>query len=95
MILPVFYYSLHQYPWYPGTGTADERGVREGEGYTLNVPLPAATPGAEYLRAFEDGLERVMNGFSPDLVIISAGFDAHVADPLGQLMLTGSRLFYE
>jgi acetoin utilization deacetylase AcuC-like enzyme len=84
----VFYYSLHQYPWYPGTGTADERGVRDGEGYTLNVPLAAATPGAEYLRAFEDGLERVMKGFSPDLVIISAGFDAHVADPLGQLMLT-------
>ena len=84
----VFYYSLHQYPWYPGTGTAEEQGVRDGEGYTLNVPLPAATPGAEYSRAFEDGLERVMKGFSPDLVIISAGFDAHVADPLGQLMLT-------
>jgi acetoin utilization deacetylase AcuC-like enzyme len=84
----VFYYSLHQYPWYPGTGSAQERGVREGEGYTLNTPAPAMTSAEDYLRMFERGLESVMKNFSPDLVVISAGFDAHVSDPLGQLLLT-------
>jgi acetoin utilization deacetylase AcuC-like enzyme len=83
----VFYYSLHQYPWYPGTGDAGERGVREGEGYTINIPVPAMTPAKDYLRLFEEGLESVMKSFSPDLVLISAGFDAHEADPLGQLLL--------
>ena len=84
----VFYYSLHQYPWYPGTGAADERGAGGGEGYTLNVPVPAATPAADYLRLFERGLEAIARDFTPDLVLISAGFDAHVSDPLGHLMLT-------
>ncbi len=84
----VFYYSLHQYPWYPGTGGADDRGVREGEGYNLNIPVNAMTPETNYLRMFEQGLESAMKKFSPDLVIISAGFDAHETDPLGQLLLT-------
>jgi len=84
----VFYFSLHQYPWYPGTGASDERGLRDGEGFTLNIPVPAMTPAEDYLRKFEQGLESVMKNFSPDLVIISAGFDAHQADPLGQLCLT-------
>jgi acetoin utilization deacetylase AcuC-like enzyme len=83
----VFYYSLHQYPWYPGTGDAGERGAREGEGYTMNIPVPAMTPAEDYMRMFEEGLESVMKSFSPDLVLISAGFDAHQADPLGQLLL--------
>jgi len=83
----VFFYSLHQYPWYPGTGDATERGAREGEGYTMNIPVPAMTPAEDYLRLFEEGLESVMKSFSPDLVLISAGFDAHEADPLGQLLL--------
>jgi acetoin utilization deacetylase AcuC-like enzyme len=80
----VFYYSLHQYPWYPGTGGANERGIREGEGSTLNIPVQAMTPAEDYLRMYEHGLESAMKTFSPDLVIISAGFDAHVTDPLGQ-----------
>ena len=83
----VFYYSLHQYPWYPGTGDAGERGAREGEGYTMNIPVPAMTPAEDYMRLFEEGLESVMKRFSPDLALISAGFDAHEADPLGQLLL--------
>ncbi len=83
----VFYYSLHQYPWYPGTGRAEECGAREGEGYTLNIPVQAMTPAEDYLRMFEQGLEAAMKNFSPDLVIISAGFDAHESDPLGQLLL--------
>lgn len=84
----VFYYSLHQYPWYPGTGAASERGAGAGEGATLNIPVPAMTSAADYLRLFEEGLERTMKDFAPDLVVISAGFDAHQADPLGQLLLT-------
>lgn len=83
----VFYYSLHQYPWYPGTGGADERGVREGEGFTLNIPVHAMTSAEDYLRMFERGLEATMQKFTPDLVVISAGFDAHATDPLGQLLL--------
>jgi acetoin utilization deacetylase AcuC-like enzyme len=83
----VFYYSLHQFPWYPGTGGATERGFGEGEGYTLNVPIHAMTPAEDYLGSFEQGLESIMSNFSPDLVIISAGFDAHETDPLGQLLL--------
>ncbi len=84
----VFYYSLHQYPWYPGTGDSRERGAREGEGFTLNIPVQGGTAAEDYLRMFEHGIESAMKTLSPDLVIISAGFDAHVADPLGQLVLT-------
>ncbi len=84
----VFYYSLHQFPWYPGTGAASERGTQAGEGFTLNVPVPARTEAADYLRMFEQGLDSVMKRFAPDLVLLSAGFDAHISDPLGHLMLT-------
>ncbi|MFN7949115.1 MAG: histone deacetylase [Blastocatellia bacterium] len=83
----VFYYSLHQFPWYPGTGAASERGTQAGEGFTLNVPLPARTEAADYLRHFEQGLESILKMFTPDLVLVSAGFDAHISDPLGHLML--------
>ena len=83
----VFYYSLHQYPWYPGTGAAQEIGQQQGEGFTLNIPLAQRTPAKEYLRQFELGLEQIVKKFAADLVIISAGFDAHREDPLGQLML--------
>ncbi|MFL6332234.1 MAG: histone deacetylase [Pyrinomonadaceae bacterium] len=84
----VFFFSAHQYPWYPGTGTRAETGVGRGRGYTLNLPLRARTPAAEHRRAFETALEEIGAKFKPDLVIISAGFDSHAGDPLGQLMLT-------
>ncbi|HWQ33880.1 MAG TPA: histone deacetylase [Blastocatellia bacterium] len=90
----VFYYSLHQFPWYPGTGAASECGEQAGEGFTLNVPVPARTAAADYLRMFEQGLDSVMKRFTPDLVLVSAGFDAHVADPLGHLMLTDDDYLY-
>jgi acetoin utilization deacetylase AcuC-like enzyme len=83
----VFYYSLHQFPWYPGTGSAAEIGEKDGEGYTLNIPVRAMTVAGDYLRMFAQGLDSIMKKFSPDLIIISAGFDAHQADPLGQLLL--------
>jgi len=83
----VFYYSLHQYPWYPGTGSTAEIGEKDGEGYTLNIPVRAMTAAEDYLRKFDQGLDLIMKKFSPDLIIISAGFDAHQYDPLGQLLL--------
>ncbi|PYS96914.1 MAG: histone deacetylase [Acidobacteria bacterium] len=86
----VFFFSAHQYPWYPGTGTRGETGVGRGRGYTLNVPLRARTHAAEHRRAIESALEEIGAKFRPDLVIISAGFDSRAGDPLGQLMLEDS-----
>ncbi|HEX7174538.1 MAG TPA: histone deacetylase [Pyrinomonadaceae bacterium] len=83
----VFFFSAHQYPWYPGTGARGETGVGRGRGTSLNVPLKAGTPAAEHRRAFDAALSEIGAKFKPDLVIISAGFDAHTSDPLGQLTL--------
>jgi acetoin utilization deacetylase AcuC-like enzyme len=83
----VFFFSAHQYPWYPGTGARGETGQGRGRGYTLNVPLRALTPAADHRRAFDAALEEIAGKFRPDLVLISAGFDAHISDPLGQLRL--------
>src|SRR6266508_5315551 len=84
----VFYFSMHQYPWYPGTGSRGETGQGRGRGYTLNVPLRAMTPTKDQRGAFESAIEEIGDGFTPDLVVISAGFDAHKGDPLGQLLLS-------
>jgi acetoin utilization deacetylase AcuC-like enzyme len=83
----VFFFSTHQYPWYPGTGARGEVGQGRGRGYTLNVPVRARTDAAEQRRMFDAALEEISATFKPDLVIISAGFDAHLHDPLGQLRL--------
>jgi acetoin utilization deacetylase AcuC-like enzyme len=83
----VYFFSMHQYPWYPGTGARGETGRGRGAGFTLNIPLQALTPASEQRRMFDAGLETVGGGFRPDLIIISAGFDAHRGDPLGQLVL--------
>ncbi|MGH9916962.1 MAG: histone deacetylase family protein [Pyrinomonadaceae bacterium] len=83
----VFYFSLHQYPWYPGTGSNGETGTGRGRGATLNIPVKAKTPRDHYLRMFESGLEEIGARFKPDLILISAGFDAHRDDPLGLLLL--------
>ena len=84
----VFYFSTHQYPYYPGTGRADERGSGKGEGFTLNVPLPPGTGDVEYLAVFNKVLRPALAGFRPEAVIISAGFDAHRDDPLAGMALT-------
>jgi acetoin utilization deacetylase AcuC-like enzyme len=83
----VFFFSTHQYPWYPGTGSRGENGVGRGLGYTLNVPLRAQTPAREERRMFDAALDEISDRFKPDLIMISAGFDSHKGDPLGQLML--------
>ena len=84
----VHYISIHQYPFYPGTGAARERGAGAGAGYTLNVPLPAGCGDDEYLAATERLVLPQVRTFAPQLVIFSAGFDAHRRDPLGMMRVT-------
>lgn len=83
----VYFFSMHQYPWYPGTGSRGETGHSRGLGFTLNVPVKANTKAGEQRRVFDAALHDISNDFRPDLIMISAGFDAHLTDPLGQLML--------
>jgi len=78
----VFYASLHQFPHYPGTGAASERGLGEGLGATLNCPLSAGSGDREWIAALEGRIVRELEQFKPEFVLISAGFDAHVDDPL-------------
>ncbi len=84
----VFYFSTHQYPFYPGTGAKDERGSGPGEGYTVNVPLQAGTSQEEFIRIYKEVLRPRAAEFKPDFVLISAGFDAHAQDLLGSLQMT-------
>ena len=84
----VFYFSVHQYPHYPGTGSAGETGSGAGQGYTLNVPLPAGSGDAEYINVFRNILIPAALGFDPDIVLVSAGFDAHIDDPLAGMAVT-------
>ena len=79
----VFYVSVHQFPFYPGTGSAGEAGAREGLGGTLNVPLAKGAGDSVYERAFEDTILPAVRSFGPELLLISAGFDAWRSDPLG------------
>lgn len=79
----LFYASTHQWPLYPGTGAAEEHGV----GNVMNVPLPSGTDGPGYRRAFERLVLPALDTFAPELILISAGFDAHAQDPLAGLML--------
>jgi len=84
----VFYFSVHQYPHYPGTGSAGETGSGAGQGYTLNVPLPAGSGDAEYVNVFRNILIPAALEFDPDIVLVSAGFDAHIDDPLAGMAVT-------
>jgi acetoin utilization deacetylase AcuC-like enzyme len=81
----VFYASTHQYPFYPGTGRASERGAH---GNVLNVPLPAGTSDRAFLGAWEKKIGPAVDAFKPELLLVSAGFDAHEADQLASLEVT-------
>ena len=85
----VLYISTHQYPYYPGSGTNDEKGKHNN---ILNIPLPAGTTSVEYLNAYEFVLKKIKE-FKPEFILLSAGFDAHKDDPLAQLQLE-SKDFY-
>lgn len=84
----VLFFSTHQSPWYPGTGAADETGDGDGAGKTINCPLPAGTGSARIFDAFRNILTPAVEKFRPDLILLSAGFDSRVGDPLGQFLLT-------
>ena len=84
----VLYVSSHQFPFYPGTGAADEVGTGEGRGFTVNVPLEAGATDADYDLVYRDAVCPVLDQFAPQLLIVSAGFDAHERDPLASMRMT-------
>jgi acetoin utilization deacetylase AcuC-like enzyme len=84
----VLFCSVHQYPFYPGTGDRDEQGDGEGEGRTVNVPLLAGQGDDGYLRVFDAVFLPFLRAFEPEIVLVSAGFDAHARDPLGGMRVT-------
>jgi acetoin utilization deacetylase AcuC-like enzyme len=84
----VLFVSTHQFPLYPGTGASREMGVGAGEGFTVNAPLPAGMEDGDYLAAFDRLIHPIAEAYAPDLVLVSAGFDAHRDDPLAQMSVT-------
>lgn len=84
----VLFISAHQFPFYPGTGAVAEIGVGEGAGYTVNLPFAPGMHDSDYGAAFRDVVGPLLESFRPGLVLVSAGFDAHRRDPLGQMELT-------
>ena len=80
--------STHQYPFYPGTGAVGEAGVGDGEGFTVNLPLAAGATDGDYLLASTEIVCPIVRDFAPDLLLVSAGFDAHVLDPLARMQVT-------
>jgi acetoin utilization deacetylase AcuC-like enzyme len=90
----VLYFSTHQYPYYPGTGSAYELGRGKGEGYTINVPLPAGLEDYSYCTIFRELLSPIARQYKPDLILLSAGFDIHRHDPLGGMMVSKAGFAY-
>ena len=84
----VFYASIHRYPFYPGTGAANEIGSGRGRGFTKNIPLAEGLGDATYLRAVEDDIVRILDDYKPNAILLSSGFDAHRRDPLGGMRVT-------
>jgi acetoin utilization deacetylase AcuC-like enzyme len=84
----VFYASLHRFPFYPGTGAADEIGTGAGRGLTRNIPLEGGTGDAKYLQAIEEIIVPLIDDYRPQAILVSAGFDAHRRDPLGGMRVT-------
>ena len=84
----VLYLSLHQHPHFPGTGAATEIGAGEGRGFTVNVPLPAGRGDRDYLAVFREVFLPIARQYSPELVLVSAGFDPYYLDPLGGMKVT-------
>ncbi|KQC11518.1 MAG: histone deacetylase [Smithella sp. SDB] len=84
----ILYFSTHQYPYYPGTGSLQEFGNGEGEGYTINVPLREGAGDAAFVKIYRKILQPVALEFKPELILLSAGFDTHFQDPLGGMRVT-------
>jgi acetoin utilization deacetylase AcuC-like enzyme len=84
----VLFISTHQYPYYPGTGNFNETGTGSGKGYTINIPLPAHNGDQNYALVYEQIIWRAARRFQPQLILVSAGFDAHFTDPLAMMRLS-------
>ena len=84
----VLFFSSHRYPFYPGTGALNETGRGEGQGYTVNVPLPAGVGDQGYSRVFAEVVVPLARRYKPQLILVSAGYDSHLADPLGGMAVT-------
>jgi acetoin utilization deacetylase AcuC-like enzyme len=84
----VLYISTHQSPYYPGSGAAEETGTGPGQGFTLNIPLRAGSTDDVYIGAFEEKVIPALDAFRPEIVLVSAGFDAHERDPLAGMRVT-------
>ena len=84
----VFYFSTHEYPAYPGSGSVDESGRGEGEGFTHNFPMHSFSTDDDILPIYEEELPLDVVSFKPDIILVSAGYDLHAADPLAQLQVT-------
>ena len=84
----VLYASAHQYPFYPGTGAAEEVGLGRGAGFTVNLPLEVGAVNEDYQLVFAEVITPVLRQFKPDLLMVSVGFDAHERDPLAGMRLT-------
>ncbi len=89
----VLYISLHQYPHYPGTGAYTERGTGEGEGFTMNFPMDAGSGDREYMETFKNDIIPALEKFKPQIILISAGFDAHISDPLSSIQLSSESYY--
>jgi len=87
----VLFTSTHQFPFYPGTGAVDETGTDRGRGFTVNIPLPGGMEDGDYEAVFRRGVVPVVSEFAPDLVLVSAGFDAHERDPLAGMNVSSAQ----
>lgn len=83
----VFYFSTHQFPHYPGTGSLDEKGRGKGEGFTANIPMSPGAGQKEYHMAYSEILPEMIRQFDPDIMLVSAGYDIHAADPLSHIRI--------
>ncbi len=85
----VFYFSTHQYPFYPGTGSDSECGKGKGEGFTYNIPMRSGSGDKDYFQIYNDILPGVLKSFHPDIILVSAGYDVHGDDPLAAIRVSG------
>jgi len=84
----VYYFSTHQYPHYPGTGRKEEKGTHKGLGYTCNIPLKQGSDDRDYTKIYNETLPPLVKTFDPDIIIVSAGYDIHIRDPLSDIRVS-------
>jgi acetoin utilization deacetylase AcuC-like enzyme len=84
----VYYASMHRFPFYPGTGAVGEIGIGQGRGFTMNIPLDSGAGDVQYLHAVESQIVKVVSDYAPNVILVSAGFDAHRRDPLGGMLVS-------